>query len=137
MSFFASFFFSSNDESCIIIIYVIQAGENTQLCVIIKLRNNNAVPKRIVEEALHQTIQEDNTTAITNLQLAIVNAPTISDTERENALRVRLLNTQGNEVSSNSIKKYLYQLGLIKDFLYLSYLARQIFVQWKKFNIIF
>ena len=66
---------------------------------------NNAVPKNIVEDALYETLQEDNRTAITNLQLAIVNAPTILDIERENALRVRLHDTLANEVSITLIAK--------------------------------
>ena len=66
---------------------------------------NNAVPKNIVEDALYETLQENNRTAITNLQLAIVNAPTISDIERENALRVRLHDTQADEVSITLIAK--------------------------------
>ena len=79
---------------------VIGAGHNTKIYVVVKEPGErNAVPKNIVEDALYETLQEDNRTAITNLQLAIVNAPTISNTERENALRVRLHNTQANEVS--------------------------------------
>ena len=66
---------------------------------------NNAVLKNIVEDALYQTLQDDNRTTITNLQLAIVNAPVISDIERENALRVRLHDTQADEVSMTLIKE--------------------------------
>ena len=69
---------------------------------------NSAVSKNIVEDALRETLQEDNRTAITNLQLAIVNASTISDPERENVLRVRLHNTQVNEVSMTLIAKHRF-----------------------------
>ena len=69
---------------------------------------NSAVSKNIVEDALRETLQEDNRTAITNLQLAIVNASTISDPERENVLRVRLHNTQANEVSMTLIAKHRF-----------------------------
>ena len=69
---------------------------------------NSAVPKDIVEDALRETLQEDNRTAITNLQLAIVNASTISDPERENVLRVRLHNTQANEVSMTLSAKHCF-----------------------------
>ena len=76
------------------------AGRNTMLYVVVnEPGENNAVLKNIVEDALYQTLQDDNRTTITNLQLAIVNAPVILDIERENALRVRLLDTQANEVS--------------------------------------
>ena len=69
---------------------------------------NSAVPKDIVEDALRETLQEDNRTAITNLQLAIVNVSTISDPELENVLRVRLHNTQASEVSMTLIAKHRF-----------------------------
>ena len=60
---------------------------------------NTPINATIIEDALYQSIQDDNTTDGTNLQLALVNVPEVSDTERANALRVRLLNTQASEVS--------------------------------------
>ena len=82
------------------------AGRNTMLYVVVnEPGENNAVLKNIVEDALYQTLQDDNRTTITNLQLAIVNAPVISDIERENALRVRLHDTQADEVSMTLIKE--------------------------------
>ena len=60
---------------------------------------NNAVPGNIVEDALYQTLQEDNKTVLTNLTLAILNAPIVSVAEQENALSVTLPNTAVNEVS--------------------------------------
>ena len=83
------------------------AFQNTKIYVVVnEPGENNAVPKNIVEDALYETLQEDNRTAITNLQLAIVNTRTISNTERENALRVRLHNTLANEVSMILIAKH-------------------------------
>ena len=83
---------------------LIGAGQNTKIYVVVnKPGERNAVPKNIVEFALYETLQENNRTAITNLQLAIVNAPAISNTERENALRVRLHDTQADEVSMTTV----------------------------------
>ena len=88
---------------------VIGAGQNTMIYVIVnEPGENSAVSKNIVEDALRETLQEDNRTAITNLQLEIVNASTISDPERENVLRVRLHNTQANEVSMTLIAKHRF-----------------------------
>lgn len=66
---------------------------------------NVAIAANIIQDALYQSIKEDNTTDATNLQLAIVNAPIISNTERQNALRIRLHNTLVNEVS---IEEYAF-----------------------------
>ena len=85
---------------------VMGEGQNTIVNIIVnEPGENNPVPSNIVEDALHQTIQEDSATAITNLQLSIVNAPMVSDTERENALRVRLHNARADEVSMTLIAK--------------------------------
>ena len=81
------------------------AGQDTVISVVInEPGKNNAVSKIIVEDALYQTIQENNRTTITNLQLAIVNVLTISETERENSLRVRLHDTQAADVSTSLTK---------------------------------
>ena len=85
---------------------VMGQGQNTIVNIIVnEPGENNPVPFNIVEDALHQTIQEDSSTAITNLQLAIVNAPMFSDAERENALRVRLHNARADEVSMTLLAK--------------------------------
>ena len=90
------------------------AGQNTKIYVVVnEPGENNAVPKNIVEDALYETLQEDNRTAITNLPLAIVNTPTISNTERENALRVRLHSTLANEVSVTLIAKHHFLYYII------------------------
>ena len=83
---------------------LMEAGSNTMVNIIVnEPGQNNAVPGNVVEDALHQTIQEDNSTVLTNLALAIVNTPTVSVAERENALSVILPNTTVNEVSVENI----------------------------------
>ena len=100
-----SIFLSSNNkfEDTDVIVdsdSVMGQGQNTIVNIVVnEPGKNNPVPSNIVEDALHQTIQEDSSTAITNLQLSIVNAPMFSDAERENALRVRLHNARADEVS--------------------------------------
>ena len=77
-----------------------EAGRNTVVNIIVnEPGQNNAVADNIVEDALYQTLQEDNKTVLTNLTLAIVNAPIVSVAEQENALSVLLPNTAVNEVS--------------------------------------
>ena len=76
------------------------AGENTVFDVVVNEPGGNTpINVTIIEDALYQSIQDDNTTDGTNLQLALVNVPEVSDIERANVLRVRLLNIQANEVS--------------------------------------
>ena len=76
------------------------AGEDTMFNVVVNEPGGNTpINATIIEDALYQSIQDDNTTDGTNLQLALVNVPEVLDTERENALRVRLFNIQANEVS--------------------------------------
>ena len=83
---------------------LMEAGPNTVVNVIVnEPGQNNAVPGNVVEDALHQTIQEDNSTVLTNLALGIVNTPIVSVAERENALSVILPNTAVNEVSVGNI----------------------------------
>ena len=60
---------------------------------------NIPVSANIVEDALYQSIQEDNATGLANLRLALENTPVVSGIERRNALSVRLPNTLANEVS--------------------------------------
>ena len=87
---------------------LMEAGSNTVVNVIVnEPGQNNAVPGNVVEDALYQTIQEDNSTVLTNLELAIVNTPNVSVAERENALSVRLPNTTVNEVSVENITDFL------------------------------
>ena len=95
-------------------------GQNTIVNIIVnEPGQNNPVPSNIVEDALHQTIQEDSST----LQLAIVNAPMVSDAERENALRVRLHNARADEVSMTLIAKEKF-LSSIKRFMTLDFLLK-------------
>ena len=83
---------------------LMEAGPNTVVNVIVnEPGQNNAVPGNVVEDALHRTIQEDNSTVLTNLTLAIANRPNVSVAERENALSVILPNTTVNEVSVENI----------------------------------
>ena len=85
------------------------AGEDTMFNVVVNEPGGNTpINATIIEDALYQSIQDDNTTDGTNLQLALVNVPEVSDTERANALRVRLLNTQANEVSMEEQVFFLF-----------------------------
>ena len=88
---------------------IMAAGEDTVFHVVVNEPGGNTpINATIIEDALHQSIQDDNTTDGTNLQLAVVNVPEVSDTERANALRVRLLNTQANEVSMEEQVFFLF-----------------------------
>ena len=83
---------------------LMEAELNTMVNVIVNQPGQNkAIPRNVVEDALHQTIQEDNSTVLTNLALVIVNTPIVSVAERENALSVILPNTMVNEVSVENI----------------------------------
>ena len=64
---------------------------------------NIPVSANIVEDALYQSIQENNATDGTNLRLVLEDTPVVSEIERENALSVRLPNTSANEVSWENI----------------------------------
>ena len=76
------------------------AGQNTALNITVNEPGTNVpVSGNIVEDALYQSIQEDNTTDLTNLRLVLEDTPVVSDVERRNALSVRLPNTLTNEVS--------------------------------------
>ena len=75
-------------------------GQNTVVKIVVnEPRKNTPVSANVVTDALHQIFQDDNTTAITNLQLAIFSTPNISTSDRENALRVRLFNIRASQVS--------------------------------------
>ena len=76
------------------------AGENTVFNITVtEPGENTPIAANIVEDALYQSIQDNGITDETGLQLAIVNTPIISPTERKNALRVRLHDTLTTEVS--------------------------------------
>ena len=80
------------------------AGENTVFSIVVtEPGENTPIGADIVEDALYQSTQDNMRTDETSLQLAIVNTPIISPTERENALRVRLHNTLTTEVSIFSL----------------------------------
>ncbi len=67
--------------------------------VVNKPGQQNPVAANIVEDALYQSLEDNNTTTITNLRLAPVNVPSVSNIQRDNAISVRLENTQATEVS--------------------------------------
>ncbi|CAB4029120.1 Hypothetical predicted protein, partial [Paramuricea clavata] len=73
-------------------------GDNTVLGVVVsKPGTDTPVEGNVVEDALHQTIQEDGQTQISNLTLGVVNVPTVSDNQRDNAISVRLTGIQPSE----------------------------------------
>ncbi|CAB3993946.1 Hypothetical predicted protein [Paramuricea clavata] len=77
---------------------VMDAGTNTVVGVVVNQPGTvTPVESSVVEDALHQTIQEDGQTQITNLTLAVVNAPTVSNNQRDNAISVRLTGIQPSE----------------------------------------
>ena len=100
-----SFFSCSNEkfEETDVIVdpdSVMAANQSTALNITVnEPGTNNPVSGNIVEDALYQSIQEDNATGIANLRLALEDTPVVSDIERRNALSVRLPNTLANEVS--------------------------------------
>ncbi|CAB3980486.1 Hypothetical predicted protein [Paramuricea clavata] len=74
------------------------AGDNTVLGVVVSQPGTDTpVEGNVVKDALHQTIQEDGQTQISNLTLGIVNVPTVSDNQRDNAISVRLTGSQRSE----------------------------------------
>ena len=80
------------------------ARQNTALNITVNEPGTNIpVSANIVEDALYQSILEDNTTDGTNLRLALEDTPVVLDIERRNALSVRLPNLSANEVSWESI----------------------------------
>ena len=96
--FFCSDEFSENDV--IVNNSVMAVGGNTVLSIVVnEPGEDNPVPKNIVQDAMYQSIQEDATTKITGLRLALVNEPEVSNVQRANAINVSLTNTQGSEVS--------------------------------------
>ena len=79
---------------------VMDAGSSNTVVGIVVNQPGTVTPveSSVVEDALHQTIQEDGQTQITNLTLGVVNAPTVSDNQRDNAISVRLTGTQPSKV---------------------------------------
>ena len=79
---------------------VMAAGSDTVASIVVnEPGENNPVSFNIVQDALYQSIQEDDSTNITSLFLALVNEPVVSIIQRSNAINVSLTNTQANEVS--------------------------------------
>ena len=73
-------------------------GENTVVNVVVNQPGEqNPVPANIVEDGLYRSIQLDQLTTITNIHLA-VNAPMVSNTQRNYAISIRLNNIQATEV---------------------------------------
>ena len=66
--------------------------------VVNKPGTNSPVQDDIVEDALHQTLQEDGQSDISSLTLGVVNTPTVSETQQNNAARVTLINTNASQV---------------------------------------
>ena len=80
-------------------------GQNTVVIIVVNEPGKiTPVSANVVTDALHQIFQDDNRTAITNLQLAIFNTPSISNSDRQNALRVRLFNIQARQVSITALR---------------------------------
>ena len=78
---------------------VTEAGNNTVLNIVVtEPGTNNPVSSDIIEDALFQSLQDDNTTAVSNLNLAVVNVPVISTGQRENVISVRLESTRADQV---------------------------------------
>ena len=79
---------------------VMDAGSSNTVVGIVVNQPGTVTPveSSVVGDALHQTIQEDGQTQITNLTLGVVNAPTVSDNQRDNAISVRLTGTQPSKV---------------------------------------
>ena len=62
-------------------------------------RTDIPVSGHIVEDALRHSLEEDAVSTISNLQLAVVNETMISETQRDNAVFVRLLSTRIDQAS--------------------------------------
>jgi hypothetical protein len=87
---------------------VIDSGDNTVLGVVVNQPGTDTpVEGNVVEDALHQTIQEDGQTQISNLTLGVVNVPRVSDNQRDNAISLRLTGTRPSEVRFDSHKKLM------------------------------
>ena len=75
------------------------AGNNTEMGVVVNEPGSSTPLQRdIVQEGLEQTIQEDAQSEISSLTLGIANAPTVSEEQRDDAISVRLTNSQASEV---------------------------------------
>ena len=90
--------FSENDV--IVNNSVMAVGSNTVVSIVVnEPEEDNPVSANIIQDALYQSIQENATTKITGLRLALVNEPEVSNVQHANAINVSLTNTQGSEVS--------------------------------------
>ena len=104
---FASNFFHSTDQftddDVIVATGTLTAvGNNRSLeidVVVTEPGNDVPVAGNFVQDALIQTLREDNQTTIRKLQIAVTNAPTISAAQVDNAISIRLEGIQSNEVS--------------------------------------
>ena len=86
-------------DSDITVNSVKKAGENTTNASVVvnEPGEENPVPADIVREALYESIQEDDTTNITGLQLALFMEPVVSNIQRANAINVSLINTHASQ----------------------------------------
>ena len=90
--------FSENDV--IVNNSAMAVGSNTVVSIVVnEPGEDNPVSANIIQDAMYQSIQENATTKITGLRLALVNEPEVSNVQRANAINVSLTNTQGSEVS--------------------------------------
>ena len=89
--------FSENDV--VVDANVTESGNNTVVGVVVnKPGTTTPVQDDVVEDALHQTLQEDGQSDISSLTLGVVNTPTVSETQQNNAASVRLTNINASQV---------------------------------------
>ncbi len=87
---------------------VMTAGNDTMVSVVVtEPGDDKPISADIVKDGLFQSIQDDQLSAISNLHLSLVNVPVVSETQRDNAISVRLQNTGASEVS------FLFMLSMI------------------------
>ena len=104
---FAYNFFHSNDQftedDVIVATGTLTAVDNNrslEVDVVVTERGNVVpVERNFVQDALIQTLREDNQTTNRKLQFAVTNPPTISAAQVDDAISVRLEGIQSNEVS--------------------------------------
>lgn len=75
------------------------AGNGTVVGVVVNNPGGNSpVENDVVEEALHQTLQENPNSTISGLTFGIVNTPTVSDEQSGETISIRLPGTSASEV---------------------------------------
>ncbi|XP_028408014.1 uncharacterized protein LOC114530617 [Dendronephthya gigantea] len=77
---------------------VTESGNNTVVgAVVNEPGTTTPVKTDVVEDALHQTLQENGESDISSLTIGVVNTPTVSETQENNAASVRLTNTNASQ----------------------------------------